>query len=238
MENEQIMIGQIVISSVVTLLVAMLGMASTLLSARAASKYETQKAIVLRFVEMFEAAIQAIVQTREDGVALCEVLRTVVRKEALSSKYQQIMALAKKYGADGCAVEVALFRLIPYMHDSVVKPFSMRDVADSIVKFQGYLEGLDRQMRDEGRVVVTDGEYADYRAHEPKVLRTFESLQERCGEIWETLEQRYRLWRKANLPFLKDFELPRRPDGWLRRVFKSRRKKGEGIRPRNGNESL
>lgn len=201
MEDVEMM--KIIIPSAVTLFVAIVGIVSTCIAAKTAARNEMEKSIILRFVDMFETAVQGL-STVSDVYANLQILfDTPMPKEVLSMRLTTVIGLSQECVEAGKVADPAILRLNVYFPDSGHDCYDSRMTTQAILRLITLAVEIDQKMKEEKRLNVTDIEYARYQEQEKNTALATKPLQQFYNARRAYFIQCYALWRKKNLPFLK-----------------------------------
>ena len=202
--NEQTpILWQIVVSAAVPLLVAVVGIIATCVAARSSAESEVKKAIVLRFVKMFETAAQGLSSISDVYANLQTIFSTPMSKEALPLRFGTMLELGKECRGIGKVADVAVLRLNVYFPNPDNETINLYPSTSSLLKLIAWVAALDQQMRQEGRATVTNDEYAQSQALEEVAADALKPLQKYYNERREYFNRCYSIWRKKNLSFVK-----------------------------------
>jgi hypothetical protein len=194
---------QVIVSSIVTLLVAIVGIISTCVAAKSAAKCEMKKAIILRFVEMFETTIQGLSTVINIYENFQVLISTVMSKEALALRVLAIFEHCKDCLEAGKKTDPGIYLLNAYFPDAEHESFDSSLATSAMNKLIAYIVETDKRMKSEERTTVTDDEYARYQELEHTVSVEIKPLQEFYNARLKYFIRSYSTWRKKNMSFLK-----------------------------------
>lgn len=194
---------QIIINSAVPLLVALVGIISTCIAAKASSKSEMQKAIVLRFVDMFETAAQGLSTISDIYANLQVMFSTPMSKDSLALRLQTMIKLGQECSVVAKSADAAILRLNVYFPNPGNESIDLYPSTSALLKLFSWVVELDQQMRQEGRTTVSDHEYEQYQSLEQIAANNLKTLQGFYNQRREYFNCCYATWRKNNLSFLK-----------------------------------
>lgn len=197
------MFCEVVINSAVPLLVAVVGIISTCLAARSSAKSEMQKAIVLRFVDMFETAAQGLSSVSDVYANLHILFSTPMSKEALAVRVQAIILLGQAYQEAAKGADYAVLRLNVYFPNPEREAINLYPSSSSIFRLFAWIVELDQRMKQEGRTTISDEEYEHYQALEQIASNSVAPLHAYYNERRQYFNSCYASWRRKNLSFLK-----------------------------------
>ncbi len=194
---------QVIISSIVTLLVAIVGIVSTCIAAKSAAKCEMKKAILLRFVDMFETTIQGLSTIVDIYYGFQTLIATGMSKEALALRVLAILEYSKACVEVGKKTDPGIYLLNAYFPDKELESIDSRSAINAVNKLIACVVEIDRMMKAEGRATVTDDEYTRYQELEHTASIEIKPLQEFYNSRLKYYIDCYSTWRKKNLSFLK-----------------------------------
>ena len=200
--EQNLVLWQVLITSAVPLMVAVVGIISTCLAAKASAKSEMQKAIVLRFVDMFETA-QGLSTISDVYANLLVLFSTSMSKEALALRVQTIILLGQGFQEAAKTADSAVLRLNVYFPDPKYEVINLEPSMSSLLKLFSWIIELDNRMRQEGRTTISDEEYKYYQALEQIASNSVAPLHSYYNERRKYFNRCYAIWRKKNLSFLK-----------------------------------
>lgn len=203
MKSQIPMLCEVIINSAVPLLVAVVGIISTCLAARSSAKSEMQKAIVLRFVDMFEAAAEGLSTISDVYANLQIIFSTPMSKEALAVRVQAIILLGQAYQEAAKAADSAILRLNVYFPNPKSESINLYPLTSSLLKLFALIVELDQRMKQEGRITISDEEYEHYQALEQIASNNVAPLHAYYNERRQYFNSCYASWRRKNLLFLK-----------------------------------
>ena len=194
---------QYLVTSAVPLLVAVVGIISTCLAARSSAKSEMQKAIVLRFVDMFEAAAQGLSSVSDVYANLQVLFSTQMSKDALAVRVQTMILIGQAFQEAAKAADSAVLRLNAYFPNPKSEALDLYPSMSSLLKLFSWIIELDKRMKEERRTTLSDEEYEHYKALEQIAANNVAPLQTYYNERRRYFNSCYAIWRKKNLSFLK-----------------------------------
>lgn len=190
-------------SSIVAVLLAVIGIVSTCLTARAALRNEIARSVVLRFVEMFETTIQELSAAADIYAIMLAMCAVAPTKDNLPLRFGFLLELSKTFSEVAKTADRSMFRLSIYFPDVENEVFDGRASSRVVMALFGWVKATDCRMKSEARMAVTDAELLEYCKLEVSVVKALEESKRFIESRREHFIRCYGKWRKKNLPCIK-----------------------------------
>lgn len=191
-------------SSVASLVVSIVGIVATFLSARAVLRTDIERATILRFVEMFETAIQGLTVCIGHHTHLLALCGTPPSKQNLSLRIQSFGEFHKTYQEISKSTDLAMLRLEIYFPDQKSEMLDQRKLTVAEMALSEWMVKKGELMNAVAWTVATEGELSEYTPLERDFVTSLKESQSFLASRRDYFIRCYAIWRKKNLSYIKN----------------------------------